>query len=65
MKKGVGFLKHPEDCDKYVECYFGKNGKTEAEYRQCPFGMYWDQEEIKCRASAEVQCPKGNENTPV
>lgn len=33
MKKGVGFLKYLEDCDKYVECYFGKNGKIEVEYR--------------------------------
>lgn len=42
MKKGVGFLKYLEDCDKYVECYFGKDGKIEVEYRQCLFGMYWD-----------------------
>lgn len=33
MKKGVGFMKYLEDCDKYVECYFGKDGKIEVEYR--------------------------------
>ena len=63
MKKGVGFNRHPEDCDKYVECYFGYDGKAQAVYRQCPFGMYWDQEEITCKPAAQVPCPKGKDNS--
>ena len=43
MLIGIGFNTHPEDCDKFVQCYFGSKGQLRVAYRQCPFGQYWDQ----------------------
>ena len=59
MQNGIGFNPHPDDCDKYTQCYFGGEGQIRAVYRQCPFGQYWDQRVLTCRPSQEVDCEKG------
>ncbi|KAK3102854.1 hypothetical protein FSP39_014448, partial [Pinctada imbricata] len=56
MQYGVGFNPHPEDCDKFTQCYFDQNGQVQAVFRQCPFGQYWDQDVLTCRPSEQVQC---------
>ena len=60
MMNGVGFNPHPEDCDKFTQCYFGENNKIEAVYRQCPFNQYWDQDVLTCIPAENVFCHKGN-----
>nr|QDO66815.1 hypothetical protein [Pinctada fucata] len=57
MQNGVGYNPHPDDCDKFTQCYFGGENQIMAVYRQCPFGQYWDQGMLTCRPSAEVNCP--------
>lgn len=60
MINGIGFNPHPDDCDKFVQCYFGTKGQLRVAYRQCPFGQYWDQSVLTCRPSEYVECEKGN-----
>ena len=56
MLNGIGFNPHPEDSDKFVQCYFGNKGQLRVAYRQCPFGQYWDQSVLTCRPSEYVEC---------
>ena len=59
MLNWIGFNPHPDDCDKFVQCYFGSKGQLRVAYRQCPFGQYWDQSMLTCRPSEYVECEKG------
>ncbi|XP_061177914.1 protein PIF-like [Saccostrea echinata] len=58
MLNGIGFNPHPDNCDKFTQCYFGPNGQVRMAYRQCPFGQYWDQSVLTCRPSEQVPCQK-------
>ncbi|XP_071120172.1 protein PIF-like [Mytilus edulis] len=58
LRNGVGYNPHPEDCDKFIQCYFGENNEIVGAYRQCPWGQYWDQEVLTCRPAENVVCHK-------
>lgn len=59
MANGVGYNPHPEDCDKFIQCFFGEKGELRAIDRQCGYGQYWDQTVLTCRKAAEVPCRMG------
>ncbi|KAH3888655.1 sushi, von Willebrand factor type A, EGF and pentraxin domain-containing protein 1-like [Dreissena polymorpha] len=53
---GVGYNRHPTDCNQYVQCFVGAKG-LEPVYRRCPFGLFWDQNVLTCRPADQVDCP--------
>ncbi|XP_071100024.1 SCO-spondin-like isoform X1 [Haliotis cracherodii] len=55
--KGVGYRYHPEDCDKYIMCYYNTTSDVVAVFKSCPFGYYWDQTLLRCDHSWKVNCP--------
>lgn len=55
----ISLNSHPNDCDKFVQCYFDEKGQLWSADQQCPFGQYWDQDTLKCRSSKYVKCEKG------
>lgn len=59
IRNGVGFNPHPENCYKFVQCYFGAKGEIRSAIRSCPFGQYWDQDALTCKLAKQVSCPKG------
>nr|KAG5685246.1 hypothetical protein BaRGS_000694 [Batillaria attramentaria] len=60
MKDGVGYRYHPTDCDKFIQCHYNTtSGATVAVYRTCPMGQYWDQGDLECDDSCDVDCPEG------
>ncbi|BFZ05091.1 hypothetical protein BsWGS_08130 [Bradybaena similaris] len=55
---GVGYVLHPDDCTKVLQCYYNPNtNKTLVVARQCPSGQFWDQTCLKCLDSWKVDCP--------
>ncbi|XP_046559764.1 titin-like [Haliotis rubra] len=56
-RNGVGYGRHPMDCDKYIQCYYNPNGNVIGVYRTCPSGYYWDQTNLKCDENWRVTCP--------
>ncbi|XP_048242664.1 obscurin-like isoform X1 [Haliotis rufescens] len=56
-RNGIGYRRHPMDCDKYVQCYYNPNGNIIGVYRTCPTGYYWDQTNLKCDENWKVTCP--------
>ncbi|KAK3591864.1 hypothetical protein CHS0354_005067 [Potamilus streckersoni] len=58
MINGVGYNRHPYDCNQYIQCYFGPNGRIEPVYRKCPFGQFWNQDILTCDRSELVNCPQ-------
>ncbi|XP_067654843.1 SCO-spondin-like isoform X1 [Haliotis asinina] len=54
---GVGYRYHPEDCDKYIMCYYNTTSDVVAVFKTCPFGYYWDLTNLRCDRSWKVNCP--------
>jgi len=59
MMNGVGYINHPYDCTKFVQCFYSAKGGIEAVYMPCPFGQYWDQVDLTCKPSNMVDCIHG------
>ncbi|KAL5006098.1 hypothetical protein ScPMuIL_017256 [Solemya velum] len=55
---GVGYTSHPDDCDKYIQCYFGEGRKVKSVVRQCGFATLWDQSKLTCAHYTDVTCTK-------
>ncbi|XP_067656116.1 obscurin-like protein 1 isoform X1 [Haliotis asinina] len=56
-RNGIGYRRHPMDCDKYIQCYYNPNGNVIGVYRTCSSGYYWDQANLKCDEDWKVTCP--------
>ena len=54
----TGFVYHPTDCDKFIQCHFYDNN-TVAVYRTCPLGQYWNHAFLRCDEACDVDCPYG------
>lgn len=54
---GIGYLRHPSACDRYIQCYPEPAGTLVAVTRQCPVGMYWDERIGMCDKATSVVCP--------
>lgn len=59
MSNGAGFTRHPTDCSKFIQCYFGNNGLKKMSYQECPWGNFWDQSSLTCQPAHRVKCPTG------
>jgi len=59
MQNGAGFNRHPTDCDKFVQCYFGPGGMKQYSYQECPWGNFWDQDSLTCQPPHRVSCQQG------
>ncbi|XP_061172939.1 protein PIF-like [Saccostrea echinata] len=57
MSNGAGFTRHPTDCSKFIQCYFGNNGLKKMSYQECPWGNFWDQTSLTCQPAHRVKCP--------
>ncbi|XP_052697335.1 protein PIF-like isoform X2 [Crassostrea angulata] len=57
MSNGAGFTRHPTDCSKFIQCYFGNNGLKKMSYQECPWGNFWDQSSLTCQPAHRVKCP--------
>ncbi|XP_052673852.1 uncharacterized protein LOC128155962 isoform X3 [Crassostrea angulata] len=53
--RGTGYNFFPGDCSKFVQCW-ENNGYVHGVVKQCPFGEFWKQEELKCVPSIHVHC---------
>ncbi|KAK0040082.1 transcription initiation factor TFIID subunit 12, partial [Biomphalaria pfeifferi] len=47
-KQGFGFAPHPQDCDKYIQCFLSNDRNVTASIRYCPRGLFWNQEKLTC-----------------
>lgn len=56
--RGTGYNFFPGDCSKFVQCW-ENNGYVHGVVKQCPFGEFWKQEELKCVPSIHVHCTMG------
>lgn len=61
MRNGAGFNGHPNDCGKFVQCYFGNAGIKAAVIQECPWGNFWSQESLTCQPAGMVKCPNGRQ----
>jgi hypothetical protein len=61
MSNGAGFTRHPTDCSKFIQCYFGINGLKKMSYQECPWGNFWDQASLTCQPAHRVKCPTGEQ----
>lgn len=61
MSNGAGFTRHPSDCSKFIQCYFGINGLKKMSYQECPWGNFWDQASLTCQPAHKVKCPTGEQ----
>ncbi|XP_070200909.1 protein PIF-like [Littorina saxatilis] len=52
----TGYLFHPTDCDKFIQCHFYPD-MTVAVYRTCPPGQYWNHANLTCDKACDVDCP--------
>nr|XP_011415592.2 protein PIF [Crassostrea gigas] len=52
---GTWYAIFPGDCSKYVQCW-DNNGNLQGTVRQCPFGLFWKQDELTCATSTNVRC---------
>jgi len=64
IRNGVGYKPHPTDCAQFIHCYYRDvTGSTDKRvspvYRQCEFGMFWDQKNFRCAPSYTVDCMQG------
>ncbi|XP_045174634.2 sushi, von Willebrand factor type A, EGF and pentraxin domain-containing protein 1-like [Mercenaria mercenaria] len=57
MLNGVGYMKHPDDCTQFVQCFYNDRGGIQGIYMPCPFGQYWDQGDLTCKPADDVDCP--------
>jgi hypothetical protein len=62
MENGAGYNRYPGECDKYIQCYFDKNGEVTAFYGNCPWGQFWNQEILSCQPPKNVKCENGKYN---
>ncbi|XP_062590013.1 uncharacterized protein LOC134251619 isoform X2 [Saccostrea cucullata] len=53
--KGTGYNFFPGDCSKFVQCW-EDNGYVHGVVKDCPFGEFWEQNELKCKPSIHVHC---------
>ncbi|KAK3575946.1 hypothetical protein CHS0354_001150 [Potamilus streckersoni] len=53
---GVGYAKYPEDCEKFLQCYY-VGATVRPVIRKCPYGLFWDQTLMLCRRPDDVFCP--------
>lgn len=65
MSNGAGFTRHPTDCSKFIQCYFGNNGLKKMSYQECPWGNFWDQTSLTCQPAHRVKCPTGERKSRV
>ena len=58
--RGVGYLQHKHDCNKYVMCYATEfQGHVTGKVRMCGVGKYWDQGHVTCKPTHMAHCDHG------
>ncbi|XP_033741875.1 protein PIF-like [Pecten maximus] len=55
--EGVGYARHPKECDKLVQCFLKESGAWYYVVQSCGVGEFWDQELLACRLAEVVDCP--------
>lgn len=56
MINGAGYNSHPDDCGKFVKCFFDGERAVSFSFEDCPFGLFWSQDILACEYPHKVNC---------
>ncbi|ESO83271.1 hypothetical protein LOTGIDRAFT_236718 [Lottia gigantea] len=56
MRNGVGFNSVAGSCQKFIQCIFNLEMLISTILKDCPAGLFWDQDKLTCNYASEVDC---------
>ncbi|XP_021358125.1 protein PIF-like isoform X2 [Mizuhopecten yessoensis] len=57
MVEGVGYARHPTECEKFIQCFLKESGVWYNKVQSCGVGEFWDHALLACRIAEVVDCP--------
>ncbi|ESO83272.1 hypothetical protein LOTGIDRAFT_236719 [Lottia gigantea] len=57
-KNGVYLKDHPTDCNKFLQCNQKYDGSYDVIVKDCPQGLFWDQDLLLCNYPENTNCTK-------